>query len=170
MCSGLRAWSQKNCGALHLLLLPTVQLCSFWCCCCCCHTPRSIVEAMSCLGPRVPLPIVSCGGGDLTVSEQLRWSCGSYPFTRSPCGMSRCMSSPPGVHAGAIPSGCCASKCSKWTEAVEQLLLPVCCDAASKRSALFWMVLFWFWFTEWEMSGSLEVLEIKIPESKLLNA
>lgn len=59
------------------------------------------------------------------------------------CLLSRCMPSPPGVHAGATASGCCASICSERTEAMEQFLLPACCDAASARSALSWTVLFW---------------------------
>lgn len=61
------------------------------------------------------------------------------------CLLSRCMSSPPGVHAGAIPTCCRAAICSKPTEAVEQFLLPACYDAASARSALFWTILFRLW-------------------------
>lgn len=125
-----------------------------------------------CLAPPLVLQFHLFPVGEVTWQSQC--SCGGavvhlHPLGhRVACLLSRCMSSSPGVHAGAIPTGCRASICSKRTEAVEQFLLPACIDAAMARLALFWTILFQLWFTEWESSGSLEVLKIKI--SKLLNA
>lgn len=158
--------SQKNCGALLHLLPPTVQLCSIGVAA---ATHLDLLLRPCLASARVvqfhPFPV-----GEVTWQSQC--SCGGAVVHLLPLGhhvaclLSRCMSSPPVDHE--IPPGWCASICSKWTESVEQFLLPGCCNAASERSALSWTVLFWLCFTEWESSGSVEVLEIKI--SKLLNA